>query len=147
VFSITGVVRLLLSQSVFMYTPTVLLVEDEHSLRGLVRKVLERFGCCVVEASSGKMAVDKWAAKKNQIDLLLTDLMLPDGINGRELADQLLAENPKLKVIFTTGYSYEEAFKGAALPEGFQFLQKPYAPSTLMQSIKTALTFKQPVAA
>jgi CheY-like chemotaxis protein len=130
-----------------MYTPTVLLVEDEESLRGLVRTVLERFGCRVIEASSGKMAVERWAVRKNQIDLLLTDLVLPDGVNGRDLADQLLAEKPELKVIFTTGYSYEEAFKDAKLPEGFHFLQKPYAPSTLMKSIKMALTAKQPVAA
>jgi CheY-like chemotaxis protein len=125
-----------------MHTPTVFLVEDEQSLRSLVRKVLERFGCRVVEASSGENALEKWAQKKGQIDLLLTDLMLPDGMNGRELADRLLQDNPNLKVIFTTGYSYDEACKGMPLPEGFHFLQKPYPPSTLLQTIKVALTAK-----
>ncbi len=128
-----------------MHTPTVFLVEDEQSLRLLVRKVLERFGCRVVEASSGAMALEKWAQKKGQIDLLLTDLMLPDGMNGRELADKFIGENPELKVVFTTGYSYDEACKGLPLPEGFQFLQKPYAPSTLIQTIKMAL--RAPLAA
>jgi two-component system cell cycle sensor histidine kinase/response regulator CckA len=128
-----------------MHAPTVFLVEDEASLRSLVRKVLERFGCRVVEAASGTMAMEKWAQKKSQIDLLLTDLMLPDGMNGRELADTLLAENPNLKVVFTTGYSYDEACKGMPLPDGFHFLQKPYPPATLVQTIKSAL--KTPLAA
>jgi two-component system cell cycle sensor histidine kinase/response regulator CckA len=130
-----------------MYTPTVFLVEDEQSLRALVRKVLERFGCRVVEASSGANALEKWAQKKGQIDLLLTDLMLPDGMNGRELAGKLLDDNPDLKVVFTTGYSYEEACKGMPLPEGFHFLQKPYPPSTLLQTIKLALQTKHALAA
>jgi CheY-like chemotaxis protein len=130
-----------------MHTPTVLLVEDEQSLRSLVRKVLERFGCRVVEASSGAVALDKWSAEKSQIDLLLTDLMLPDGMNGRELAEQLLEENHNLKVIYTTGYSYDEVCKGMPLPDGFHFLQKPYAPSTLMQTIKIALRAPQALAA
>lgn len=122
-----------------MHAPTVLLVEDEQSLRSLVRKVLERFGCRVVEASSGTTALEKWSQKRGQINLLLTDLMLHDGINGRELADKLLADNPELKVVFTTGYSYDEACKGMPLPEGFHFLQKPYAPNTLIQTLKLAL--------
>lgn len=125
-----------------MHTPTVFLVEDEQSLRLLVRKVLERFGCRVVEASSGVNALEKWSDKKGQIDLLLTDLMLPDGMNGRDLAEKFLDENPNLKVIFTTGYSYEEACNGMPLPDGFHFLQKPYPPSTLLQTIKVALMAK-----
>jgi len=130
-----------------MHTPTVFLVEDEQSLRSLVRKVLERFGCRVVEASSGAEALEKWSRMKGQIDLLLTDLMLQDGMNGRELADKLVADNSNLKVVFTTGYSYDEACKGIPLPEGFHFLQKPYAPSTLVQTIKMAMQPPPSVAA
>src|SRR6476469_3051079 len=120
-FSVMRLARRLLSESCFMHTPTVFLVEDEDSLRSLVRKVLERFGCRVVEASSGETALEKWKQKKGQIDLLLTDLMLPDGMNGRELAEKLLVDNPNLKVIFTTGYSYDEACNGMPLPDGFHF--------------------------
>jgi len=132
-----------------MHIPTVFLVEDEQSLRMLVRTVLERSGCRVVEASSGEEALEKWASAKQQIDLLLTDLMLADGMNGRDLAEKLLDENSNLKVVFTTGYSYEEACKGLPLPDGFHFLQKPYPPSTLLQTIKVALTaiHQQPLAA
>lgn len=130
-----------------MHSPTVFLVEDEPSLRSLVRSVLERYGCTVVEASCGTTALQKWSEKKAQIDLLLTDLVLPDGMNGRELADTLIAENPNLKVVFTTGYSYDEVCKGFPLPEGFHFLQKPYAPSTLIQTIKNALRARVAVAA
>lgn len=122
-----------------MHAPTVLLVEDEQSLRSLVRKVLEGFGCSVVEASSGTMALSKWSQKRGQIDLLLTDVMLQDGINGRELADKLLAHNANLKVIFTTGYSYDEVCKGLPLPDGFHFLQKPFAAPMLIQTLKSAL--------
>jgi CheY-like chemotaxis protein len=136
----------LLYQSHSMYNPTVFLVEDEASLRSLVRKVLERFGCRVIEASSGAMALEKWTGHSGQVDLLLTDLVLPDGMNGRQLADKLHADNPALKVIFTTGYSYDEACNGMPLRDGYNFLQKPYAPSKLMQTIKSVLE-AEPLAA
>lgn len=139
--------RLLLYQSRSMHTPTVFLVEDESTLRSLVRNVLERYGCKVIEASSGEMALKKWSEKKAKIDLLLTDLLLADGINGRELADTLLSDNPHLKVVFTTGYSYDEVCKGLPLPEGYHFLQKPYPPLTLIQTIKNALRAPLDVAA
>jgi CheY-like chemotaxis protein len=137
----------LLSNNRFMHTPTVLLVEDQDALRGLVRMVLERFGCRVIEASSGKEAVEKWGCNKGHVDLLLTDLMLPDGMNGRELANTLLMGNPNLKVVLTTGYTYEEASKGLPLPEGFHFIQKPYTPPALIQTIKMALMERQALAA
>src|ERR1700691_5383002 len=84
---------------------TILVVEDEPTLRALVRKVLERVGFEVIEAPSGLAALELWNEKHPHVDLLLTDMIMPDGISGRQLAGKLKAENPKLKVIFTTGYS------------------------------------------
>ena len=65
---------------------TILVVEDEPTLRALVRKVLERDGYEVIEASSGLAALELWGSKKPRVDLLLTDMVMPDGISGLQLA-------------------------------------------------------------
>jgi CheY-like chemotaxis protein len=119
--------------------PKILVVEDEPSLRLLVRKVLERSGFEVLEASSGVAALALWDTDKPQIDLLLTDMVMPDGMSGRQLAERLKADNPQLKVLFSSGYSTELLGKDLALQEGVNFLQKPYPPSKLLQTVRTAL--------
>jgi len=118
---------------------TIFVVEDEHSLRALVRKVLERYGYRVIDAPSGVAALDLWAQHKEHIDLLLTDMVMPDGMTGRELAERLQTENPNLKVVFTTGYSTELLGKDVVLRDGVNFLQKPYAPQKLLQTIRNGL--------
>ncbi len=117
----------------------ILVVEDEPSLRLLVRKVLERSGFEVLEAASGMSAMQLWDKDKPHIDLLLTDMVMPDGMSGRQLADRLKADNPGLKVLYTSGYSTELLGKDLALQEGTNFLQKPYPPSKLVQTVRTAL--------
>jgi two-component system, cell cycle sensor histidine kinase and response regulator CckA len=116
-----------------------LVVEDEPTLRALVRKVLERGGYAVVEASSGLAALELWGKTKPHIDLLLTDMVMPDGISGLQLADKLKSENPGLKVIFTTGYSAELMGKDFQIKEGVNFLQKPYPPQKLVQTVRNGL--------
>lgn len=118
---------------------TILIVEDEPALRALVRKVLERFGYEVMDAGSGKAALQVWAKHKDVINLLLTDMVMPDGMSGRELAEQLQADKPQLKVVFTTGYSSELLGEGIALQDGVNFLQKPYHPQKLAQTIRAGL--------
>lgn len=118
---------------------TVFVVEDEPSLRALVRKVLERVGYNVIDAPSGLAAMEIWSQKKEQIDLLLTDMVMPDGVTGRELAEKLRADNPNLKVIYTTGYSAELLGDGVTLQEGVNFLQKPYPPQRLLQTVRNGL--------
>jgi two-component system cell cycle sensor histidine kinase/response regulator CckA len=118
---------------------TIFIVEDEPSLRGLVRKVLERNGYVVLDAPTAVAALEVWSQNKTRIDLLLTDMVMPDGMNGRELADRLKAENPNLKVIFTTGYSADLMGKDIVLREGVNFLQKPYPPQKLIQTIRNGL--------
>jgi CheY-like chemotaxis protein len=118
---------------------TIFVVEDEPTLRALVRKVLERDGYHVIEAPSGLAALELWSEKKPHVDLLLTDMVMPDGISGLQLADRLKTENPGLKVVFTTGYSAELLGKDFVLREGVNFLQKPYPPQKLVQTVRNGL--------
>jgi CheY-like chemotaxis protein len=124
---------------------TIMVVEDEPSLRALVRKVLERGGYAVIESSSGLAALELWGKTKPHIDLLLTDMVMPDGISGLQLADKLKAQNPGLKVIFTTGYSSELLGKDFEIKEGVNFLQKPYPPQKLVQTVRNGLASQEPL--
>ena len=122
-----------------------MVVEDEPILRALVRKVLERGGYAVVESSSGLAALELWGRTKPHIDLLLTDMVMPDGISGLQLADKLKAQNPGLKVIFTTGYSAELMGQDFKIKEGVNFLQKPYPPQKLVQTVRNGLASEEPL--
>ncbi|HWF17809.1 MAG TPA: PAS domain S-box protein [Verrucomicrobiae bacterium] len=118
---------------------TILVVEDEPPLRILVRSVLERYGYKVLDANSGVAALTIWEQHKDQIKLLLTDMVMPHGISGRELASKLLADNPDMKVIYSSGYSLAVVGKDMILQEGINFLQKPYNPRKLGQAIRDCL--------
>ena len=118
---------------------TVFVVEDEPTLRALVRRVLERAGYEVIESSSGLAALELWRTNKTHVDLLLTDMVMPDGISGHQLAAKLKADNPQLKIIYTTGYSPDLMGKDVALQEGVNFLQKPYPPQKLVQTVRNGL--------
>jgi CheY-like chemotaxis protein len=118
---------------------TIFVVEDEPTLRALVRRVLERGGYEVIEASSGLAALELWKENKAHVDLLLTDMVMPDGLSGRQLAEKLKADNPNLKVVFTTGYSPDLIGKDFTLREGVNFLQKPYPPQKLVQTVRNGL--------
>ena len=121
---------------------TVLVVEDEPSLRFLVRSVLERNGYNVLDAESGLGAVGVWLENREQIQLLLTDMVMPHGISGRELAERFQREKPELKVIFSSGYSLEVVGADMVLQEGLNFLQKPYHPRKLAQAVRDCLDGK-----
>ena len=120
----------------------IFVVEDEPTLRALVRRVLERGGYEVIEASSGLAALELWKQKKIPVDLLLTDMVMPDGISGRQLAETLKLDNPALKVVYTTGYSPDLLGKDFALQEGVNFLQKPYPPQKLVETVRNGLEAK-----
>ena len=124
---------------------TIMVVEDEPTLRALVRKVLERGGYAVIEYHSGLAALETWGKTKPHIDLLLTDMVMPDGISGLQLADKLKAQNPGLKVIFTTGYSAELMGQDFKIKEGVNFLQKPYPPQKLVQTVRNGLASEEPL--
>ena len=119
----------------------ILLVEDEVPLRALTRTVLKKQGYQVIEATSGLDAVGVWDRHAGEFDLLLTDMVMPDGVTGRELAQKLRAQKPDLKVIFTSGYNPDMAGADTAFirqTKG-QFLQKPYTPEALLRVVREAL--------
>jgi len=121
---------------------TILVVEDEPSLRLLVVEILQIYGYRVFQAASGRVALGVWEEHKGEIDLLLTDMVMPDGVSGRELADRLLKENPELKVIYTSGYSPGMAGTDTSRLTGFNFLPKPYPPSRLAELVRFCLNKK-----
>jgi two-component system, cell cycle sensor histidine kinase and response regulator CckA len=118
--------------------PTILIVEDEPGIRGLVRKILRRERYEVLEAGSGEEALEVAAAHPGEIDLLLTDVMLP-GINGRALAGALIEARPAMKVIYVSGYTDDESVRGGEFPPGSAFLPKPFTLGALVGKVREAL--------
>jgi len=118
---------------------TILLVEDEQIVRNLARRVLQRHGYRVLEAGSGNEALPVWNEHQGEIDLLLTDMVMPGGLSGRELAAKLLESKPGLKVIYTTGYSQDAFTHNLVLEEELNFLAKPYAAHKLAQTVRRCL--------
>jgi PAS domain S-box-containing protein len=117
---------------------TVLLVEDEEIVRNLCFKLLERFGYTVLQASNGDEAIDLAKEHGGRIDLLMTDVVMP-GMNGRELADRLVAFHPEMKVLFTSGYTDDAIVHHGVLDEGVSFIGKPYSLSGLARKIREVL--------
>jgi two-component system, cell cycle sensor histidine kinase and response regulator CckA len=118
---------------------TILVVEDEPDLRDLVAQVLKSRDYRVITAASGAKALETWAQREGDIHLLLTDMVMPDGLTGRKLAERLMEEDPHLRVIFTSGYT--AGIPGTDLEnvaEG-NFLAKPYRPATLLQVVRDCL--------
>lgn len=120
-------------------TETVLVVEDTPSLRQLMRKLLERAGYRVLTAENGIQALEVWNKAEGKVDLLLTDMVMPEQISGKELAERLTRLKPGLKVIYTSGYNAEFAGRELSLKEGINFLQKPCEPSHLLATIRRVL--------
>ena len=118
---------------------SIFLVEDEPALRKLTRTVLQRYGYRVITAISGAEALKVWPEHAADIDLLLTDLVMPGGVSGHDLARRLLAEKTGLKVIYSSGYSLEMADRDAVLQEGDHFLPKPYTPEKLATMVRGCL--------
>jgi CheY-like chemotaxis protein len=120
-------------------TELVLVAEDEPAVRRLTRTVLERHGYRVLEAANGEEAIGLWRDHGRSVDLLLTDLVMPAGVSGRELASRLRADRPGLKVIYFSGYSDEIGGRELVLDGGERFLQKPFAASVLLETVRGCL--------
>ncbi len=117
---------------------TVLLAEDEEGIRALVRKILQKQGYQVLEAASGEEALSIAANHPETIDILLTDVVMP-GINGGELASRLQSARPELKVLFMSGYTGDDLATFGPLPDGAEFLQKPFSLAVLLERIRAML--------
>ena len=123
---------------------TILLVEDDAFLRASVRKTLSQLGYRVLEAGNGLEALEMWKQNHDEIHLMLTDLVMPGGINGKELGEQILKEKSELKVIYASGYSAEIASKNFPLEEGVNFLTKPFQAQKLAQTVRQRLGVNKP---
>jgi CheY-like chemotaxis protein len=111
-------------------------VEDDADVRRIVTRQIAELGYSVMEAQNPKeaMAILKNPAKR--IDLLFTDLVMPGGMNGHELARAALAERPDLAVLFTSGYSGTALRSEERLKEGEHFLSKPYRKEDLARKLR-----------
>ena len=118
---------------------TLLIVEDDDALRDLELEILTRQGYRVFAAKNGHDALDLWNRHAAHIQMLLTDMVMPDGISGRQLAERLWEKQPSLKVLFTTGYSFSVEKKGLPDRKGVGFLQKPFQPAMLALAVKDCL--------
>jgi PAS domain S-box-containing protein len=116
---------------------TILVVEDSVQLRELFRDVLELHGYRVLDAPNGRAALEVAAGHSGTIDLLLTDVIMPE-MNGRQLADHLVAARPGIKVLFASGYS-EEDLARHGVEGGMAYLQKPFNPGALARRVKEIL--------
>jgi signal transduction histidine kinase len=118
---------------------TIMVVDDEPDLRDLVAQVLESGGYKVISAGSGTQALEQWAKRLGDVHLLLTDIVMPDGLTGRKLADRLRGDDPRLRVIFTSGYTAGQPGTELANVEAASFLAKPYRPATLLRMVRECL--------
>ncbi|MDB6028605.1 MAG: response receiver sensor histidine kinase response regulator [Verrucomicrobiales bacterium] len=119
---------------------TVLVVEDEPELLDLVAGILESNGYQVLQAASGVKALDVWHNNRDKIDLLLTDMKMPEGMDGIELAEILMLQKPLLKVLYTSGYSPALFDATMSFREDYNFLSKPYPPEKLLSAVRNCLT-------
>jgi two-component system, cell cycle sensor histidine kinase and response regulator CckA len=117
----------------------ILLVEDEAPVRKLAASVLKRRGYQVFEAACGPDAIELWNAHKDDIRLLLTDMVMPAGMTGRELAKKLESERPGLKVIYTSGYNPDNTETSFIPREGLNYLAKPYQATQMLHLVRAAL--------
>jgi len=116
---------------------TILIVEDEPVLRDMVCEILKEYDYKVIAAGSGVEALRVWDEFEGEIDLLLTDMVMPEGMSGRELATQLKKRKPTLKVVYTSGYSPESM--GRDFGNETVFLSKPYLPPQLARTVRQCL--------
>jgi signal transduction histidine kinase/CheY-like chemotaxis protein len=117
---------------------TVLLVEDEHGVRRLAREFLESSGYTVLEAGNGTEALEMADGYAGSIDLMVTDVIMP-GMNGRELAERLVARRPTTKVLFVSGHTDDAVMQQGVFESSMEFLQKPFTKAGLAEKVYKVL--------
>jgi nitrogen-specific signal transduction histidine kinase/HAMP domain-containing protein/ActR/RegA family two-component response regulator len=119
---------------------TILVVEDEPVLREMAQTILEECGYRVLLASHGKEAAEIWERHQNRIDLLFTDMVMPAGVSGMDLAHKLLAQRKQLRVVFASGYTVDDISTEFLMRNNdARFLQKPYTRTNLARAVREAL--------
>jgi PAS domain S-box-containing protein len=124
---------------------TILLVEDDPAVRSTTRRVLESKGYTIQEATSAREALEVWHRHAGEIALLLTDIIMPDQMTGRDLAERLWGERPGLKVVFMSGYSADVLGQNTDFLRrtSSAFVQKPCSSRTLLETVRHCLDAKQ----
>jgi PAS domain S-box-containing protein len=120
---------------------SILLVEDERPVRSTIRRLLERHGYKVLEASNGQDALTLIAARNGEINLVLSDMVMP-GMGGMELASRLRSVAPKLPVLLMTGYTEEAITRAGEQPHDEQIIEKPFTMNTMLEKVRRALAAK-----
>jgi PAS domain S-box-containing protein len=117
---------------------TVLIAEDDDHVRNLSRALLEEYGYTVLEAVDGRDALDKFEMHHDKIDLLVLDVIMPK-MNGKEVYDEIIRINPRIKVLFMSGYTADSITKKGILEENLDFSAKPLTPRDLLTKVREVL--------
>jgi CheY-like chemotaxis protein len=117
---------------------TILLVEDEDSVRGLVRETLSSKGYRVLEGENGEAGVAAAAGHAGKIDLIITDVVMP-GMGGREMVKRLIESRPGTKVLYLSGYTEDAIISDGSAEQGTAFLQKPFTLQSLSRKVREVL--------
>jgi PAS domain S-box-containing protein len=118
---------------------TILLVEDEEIVRRPIGLYLRKLGYHVLEAANGRQGLVLWQQHRHEIDLLYTDMIMPEGMSGLDLAEKLRADKPQIKVIISSGYSTEISQQGISAQSGFVYLAKPSPSAVIADTIRNCL--------
>jgi DNA-binding response OmpR family regulator len=119
-------------------TETILLVEDDDALRGYATDILQELGYHVLSASHGVSALET-LDRGGPVDLLLTDVVMPGGLNGRQLADKAVAKRPSLRVLYMTGYTRNAIVHHGRLDPGINVISKPFSFEELAARVRARL--------
>jgi two-component system cell cycle sensor histidine kinase/response regulator CckA len=117
---------------------TILLIDDEQSVRSIIMRILRRANYTVLEADGGEAALAVSEKHHGKIDLVISDLYMP-GLHGPAVAEQLSATRPGLKVLFISGYADNDVVGRTGVPAGSNFLQKPFSGQDLTAAVTAAL--------
>lgn len=120
-------------------TETILVVEDEPAVRALTTEILEGHGYRVLTAASGEAALALWRDHRDRVALVVTDLVMPGSVSGPQLTRRLQADRPGLKVLYVSGYSAEIASQEPPLRTGVNYVQKPFSPNQLLETVRRCL--------
>jgi CheY-like chemotaxis protein len=123
---------------------TVLLVEDEPGMRALTRHLLQTYGYTVLEAGYGREALGVAEQYAGPIHLLITDVVMPQGMGGRQVAEAVRARHPEAKVLFVSGYTDDAVVRHGILEASTHFLQKPFTPASLAHKVREVLDQTSP---
>lgn len=121
---------------------TILVVEDEAGVLILIRNILKSYGYHILEARSGPEALKIWEENLGSVDLLFTDIVLPEGVSGIELADKLQRGKRDLAVLFTSGYGIDVLVNDFGFDPNRSFLKKPSMPRLLAEKVRATLDLK-----